>query len=368
MSLSRIASLFWPEPAAHPPVFPVFLPVSGCPVRCVFCAQDRQTGCAPRRAADALAAAGRQLRERAGRARPAPELAFYGGTFTALPPEDFAACLTFARKARQEGLIAGLRCSTRPDSLAPDRLAALREAGCACVELGVQSFADDALRRSRRGYDGKTARAACAAVRAAGMRVGVQLMPGMPGSRPSRFLEDVRLALALGASCLRFYPCLVLDGTELAALWRAGDFRPWSLAMTLDVLAEALALAQRAGVPVIRMGLAPEAGLTAAVLAGPQHPALGARVQARCLWRQAARCLARARAEGRLGADAPVGLALPRRLQGMYRGHAGELASLWARLGVAAAHVRFHEGRQEVFLERLDAGSDDDAATPREGF
>ena len=215
MSSSRIVTLSWPEAAAHPPVFPVFLPFSGCPVRCVFCAQDRQTGCAPRQAADALAVAGRQLRERAGRAHPAPELAFYGGTFTALPPEDFAACLIFARMARHEGLICGLRCSTRPDRLATDRLAALREAGCACVELGVHSFADDALRQSRRGYDGETARAACAAVRAAGMRVGVQLMPGMPGSRPARFLEDVRLALELGAACLRFYPCLVLEGTEL---------------------------------------------------------------------------------------------------------------------------------------------------------
>lgn len=365
---SRIATLFWPEPAAHPPVFPVFLPFSGCPARCVFCAQDRQTGCAPRRVTDALAVAGRQLRERAGHARSVPELAFYGGTFTALPPEDFAASLAFARMARQEGLIGGLRCSTRPDCLSPDRLDALREAGCACVELGVQSFADDVLRLSRRGYGGETARAACAAVRAAGMRVGVQLMPGMPGSRPEIFLSDVRQALAQGSACLRFYPCLVLDGTELAALWRAGGFRPWSLAMTLDVLAEALSLAQRAGVPVIRMGLAPEAGLTTAVLAGPRHPALGARVQARCLWRQVARCLARARAEGRLGAAEPVELVLPRRLQGLCRGHAGELSPYWAGLGIGSGHIRFHDGRREIRIMRLDGAAHDDAATPHEGF
>lgn len=368
MSSFRIASLIWPEFSAHLPVFPVFLPFSGCPVRCVFCAQDRQTGCPPRRVGEALAAAFCGLRERAGSSRAAPELAFYGGTFTALPSGDFAACLDFARAARQEGLIGGLRCSTRPDCLAPDRLAALRGAGCGCVELGVQSFDDLALRESRRGYDGATARAACEALRAANMRLGVQLMPGMPGSRPESFLEDVRLALALGAACLRFYPCLVLEGTELALLWRAGRYHPWSLEMTLDVLAEAFGLAQRAGVPVIRMGLAPEAGLMDGVLAGPRHPALGARVQARSLWRQAADCLARARAEGRLGADTPVRLVLPRRLQGMYRGHAGELLPLWAALGVAVAHVGFHEGRREIFLERLDVRSHDDAATPHEGF
>ena len=165
----------------------------------------------------------------------------------------------------RQGFISGLRCSTRPDSLPPDRLAALREAGCGCVELGVQSFADAPLRESRRGYDGRTAREACAAVQAAGMRAGVQLMPGMPGSRPEHFLADVQLALELGAACLRFYPCLVLEGTELAGLWRAGRFRPWPLETVLDVLAEAFALTQRAGVPVIRMGLAPEAGLAGGV-------------------------------------------------------------------------------------------------------
>ena len=368
MRSSPVALLHWPEPAEHPPVFPVFLPFSGCPVRCVFCAQDVQTGCAPRGVDDALAEAGRLLHERAGHMRPAPELAFYGGTFTALPSGAFAACLGFARTARQEGRISGLRCSTRPDSLPPDRLEALREAGCGCVELGVQSFADSALRESRRGYDGRTAREACVVLRAAGLRPGVQLMPGMPGSSPEQFLEDVRLALELGAVCLRFYPCLVLEGTELAALWRAGRYQPWTLETVLDALTEGFGLAQRAGVPVIRMGLAPEAGLSGSVLAGPRHPALGARVQARCLVRQVANGLAQARAEGRLGATEPVGLVLPRRLQGMYRGHAGELVPHWAGLGITREHVRFHGERREIRLVRLAGASLDGAATPHEGF
>ena len=160
MTPFRIATFLWPEPAGHPPVFPVFLPFSGCPVRCVFCAQDLQTGHAPRRVEGALAEAARLLRERARQALSAPELAFYGGTFTALPAEAFAAALELARTALRQGFISGLRCSTRPDSLPPDRLAALREAGCGCVELGVQSFADAPLRESRRGYDGRTAREA----------------------------------------------------------------------------------------------------------------------------------------------------------------------------------------------------------------
>ena len=76
----------------------------------------------------------------------------------------------------------------------------LRAAGCAVVELGVQSFADAALAAARRGYDGATAFAACGTVRGAGLRLGVQLLPGMPGHTPEQFAQDVPKALEAGAN------------------------------------------------------------------------------------------------------------------------------------------------------------------------
>lgn len=360
-------SLFWPSCKRPIPLFPLFLPYSGCPRRCVFCAQDRQTGQPPRAPQDALREAAAALAQRAACRLPAPELAFYGGTFTALPPEQLTACLDFARLMRERGWSRGLRCSTRPDCVPAAVLARLREAGCRCVELGVQSFADAALRRSQRGYDAAAARAGCRAVRTAGLELGVQLMPGMPGSTPRSFLEDVRQALALGAACLRFYPCLVLEGTALAERWRAGEYRPWPLGITLEILADAYVLAQEARVPVIRMGLAPEDGLQAAVLAGPAHPALGARVQARALLRCAARELARSGVAG----GERLGLVLPRRLQGMYLGHAGELRAAWQALGVDAGLTRFHDAEETIRLVRQDGFSPEApahkaGATPRE--
>lgn len=347
-------SFFWPAVKRARPLFPIFLPYSGCPGRCVFCAQDRQTGLAPRAPQSALREAATALAGRAARGLPAPELAFYGGTFTALPPEQLTACLDFARLMREQGLSSGLRCSTRPDSVPSAVLARLRAADCRCVELGVQSFADAALRRSRRGYDAAAARAGCRAVRAAGLQLGVQLMPGMPGSTPRAFLEDVRQALALGADCLRLYPCLVLEGTELADRWRAGDFCPWPLESTLESLADAYVLAQEARVPVIRMGLAPEDGLRAAVLAGPEHPALGARVQARALLRWAARELARVGVPD----GERLGLVLPRRLQGMYLGHAGELRAAWRALGVDTGLTRFHDEGESIRVVRTPSAQD----------
>ncbi len=333
----------WPQPARSRPIVPVFLPFRGCPTRCIFCAQDIQTG-RIRQEADPdgnvpdgiLDKAGAALNLRAARGLPPAELAFYGGTFTALPAAEREACLEFAATALARGRIASFRCSTRPDCLDKRILSRLRQTGCAVVELGVQSFADTALRAARRGYDGAAALRACALVRASGLRLGVQLLPGMPGVSPEVFLADVGQALDAGADMLRFYPCLVLAGTGLARLWRVGGYAPWDMESTLDNLAQGWLLARAVHTPVIRMGLAPEASLAGAILAGPAHPALGTRVMGRALL-AAVRNLATRAPGGRM----PERLEAPRACQGYFWGHANELRPAWAALGLDPRNVRY---------------------------
>ena len=45
------------------------------------------------------------------------ELAFYGGTFTALPERLQMECLALAMQAKEKGIVCRVRCSTRPDAL-----------------------------------------------------------------------------------------------------------------------------------------------------------------------------------------------------------------------------------------------------------
>ena len=336
------------QPHPQQAVVPVFLPFRGCPVRCVFCAQDVQTGIADARhpqgaesqcdtgVAAVLHEARKNLRQRHAAGLPPAELAFYGGTFTALPEDDLAACLQVAREALDAGWISSFRCSTRPDRVDAAMLERLRSAGCGVVELGVQSFADSALEASRRGYTGATALAACARVRESGLELGVQLLPGMPGHTPAHFAHDVPAALAAGAQMLRFYPCLVLEGTGLAALWRAGSYMPWSLETTLDALAGGWLEAARAGVPVIRMGLAPEPGLAEAVLAGPVDKELGGRVMGRALLLAVREALQMAAAEQDFLPECGFALRLPRAMQGFFWGAGGDLRPAWAALGLRA--------------------------------
>ena len=169
-------------------VLPVFLPYAGCPERCIFCNQPAQTGQAPEplasiyeRLQERLASlsgleANSSAPQRAASAQASPELAFYGGTFTALPapwPQRF---LELAQPHLSAGRLSRVRCSTRPDAVFVPQLAELRTLGLSLVELGVQSFDDGALAASRRGYTGAQARRGCEAVREAGLSLGVQLM------------------------------------------------------------------------------------------------------------------------------------------------------------------------------------------------
>ena len=203
--MSRVSLTFlWETPARAVPVFSVFIPFFGCPRRCVFCSQHDQTGQQASPLDEILARAANDLRARRAQGRPPVELAFYGGTFTALAPRDLDACLDMADSLLRDGCITRFRCSTRPDRLDAALLARLRRHGCRTVELGIQSFSDTALQASERHYSGRQAAEACRLVRDAGLALGVQLLPGMPGHQPEDFLADVRRALSLGADMLRF--------------------------------------------------------------------------------------------------------------------------------------------------------------------
>ncbi len=262
--------------SARPRILPVFMPFAGCPHRCLFCAQDKQTGASPEppggSALRTLASLLHSLKAKRQAAqdtfRPV-EIAFYGGTFTALPETVQMACLARAAEGKKEGLVCRVRCSTRPDALTPRTLDALRAGGLDLVELGIQSFHTEALEVSQRGYTGETAREGCRLMQDSGLELGIQLLPGMPGSTPERFREDVRNALAFSPACLRFYPCLVVDGTPLATLWKKGAYGPWDTLTTVDALGGALAEAWERRIPVIRLSVAPEASFDAAAPAIP---------------------------------------------------------------------------------------------------
>lgn len=326
-------------------IFPIFMPFLGCRSKCVYCAQDKQTGRGTAQNVGEILSSARMLLKKESPCKKGQEreLAFYGGTFTALPKADRALCLEFLQDMRALGLIARARCSTRPDTLSLSVLEELRLAGISLVELGIQSFDSNALTLSRRGYLGADAHAGCLAVAKAGLSLGIQLLPGMPGCTPNVFLADVEKALSLAPACLRFYPCLVPEGTALAAWYQKGVYRPWSVEDTVRTLSMALSMAWEARVPVIRLAVAPEPAFDRAIIAGPRHPALGALIQAEALISAAKKAIEN------LGRK-PQRLVLPRFCQGFLYGDRGNLKKTWSMLGLDPEHIIFNEHAHEAEL------------------
>jgi histone acetyltransferase (RNA polymerase elongator complex component) len=264
----------------RPVVIPFFIAHLGCPHRCVFCDQEKISG-----ARGVLPTAAEMLDTVARYQASSPdremEVAFYGGTFTALPHEDQRYLLGALQPLLASGELRSLRLSTRPDAVDLETAGFLKAMGVRTVELGVQSMNDEVLRLSGRGHSARDAELALRVLQEAGIQVGVQLMPGLPGDSDQRSLASLERVLALRPSFLRIYPTLVLAGTELAALYGAGKFLPQSLDQAVSLCRRMLLAARRAGIPVIRLGLQPTAELESpgVLLAGPYHPAFGQLVE-----------------------------------------------------------------------------------------
>ncbi|MDH3454065.1 MAG: radical SAM protein, partial [Desulfuromonadales bacterium] len=238
-------------------IYPIFIPHAGCPHRCLFCAQDRSTG---QSVVPDIAAVDSFL-EQVLPLQGDGEIAFYGGTFSLLPSVQQDRYLATASRFVAAGQVAGIRISTRPDALDDRCLARLQACGVTTIEIGCQSFNNSVLSASGRGHAAADNIAAVQRCRSAGLQVGVQLMPGLPGGDADEALMSLRSALGLKPSFVRIYPTVVIDGTALADLWKSGGYQPWTLDETVDICADMLLVCRQADMPVIRLGLPNDAQL-----------------------------------------------------------------------------------------------------------
>lgn len=340
MTIARGMIFYHPQPAANKlRIMPVFLPFAGCRIRCLYCSQTTQTGCEQTSLENAYAALEQALEERKVNQAPSVEIGFYGGTFTALPDDWTERFIRLAAAYRLYNVVSGIRCSTRPDAVNVNSLQHLKELGLGTVELGIQSFDAAVLRTSLRGYSPDSAREACRMVHAAGLDLGIQLLPGLPGHTPEMFLEDMRSACEMGPSVMRLYPCVVFRNTGLARLYDRGEYVPWSVDVAASACAAALALAWEQKVRVIRIGIAQEAGMSEQIVAGPFHPALGSMVRGRAL---VPFIMQKLNALGR-----PPGLLMvPQSVRGEFWGYAGECKDVYAAAGLTTKHVRWWQAEK----------------------
>ncbi|MCD8192265.1 MAG: radical SAM protein [Oscillospiraceae bacterium] len=270
---------------ARKSIIPIFVPHLGCPHDCVFCNQRRISGSVTAATESDVAEAVRSARERG--LTPA-QLAFYGGSFTAIPRSHQRALLSAAEPFLADGSLTDIRLSTRPDAIDADNLALLRGSGVSTIELGVQSMSDSVLDRCSRGHTAEDAARSSQMIKKAGFTLILQMMTGLPGSDFDTDIETAKRIIALRPDGVRIYPTVIIRGTALYDMWRAGEYAEHTVEDAVEVCSEILPLFERAGIPVIRLGLNPTDALSAGdAAAGAYHPALGEMVKSRVFLKSA---------------------------------------------------------------------------------
>lgn len=267
-------------------IIPVFVPHYGCPHQCVFCNQHKITGSGTMMTAEYAKNIIQEALSWQTRAAE-KEVAFYGGSFTAIPMTVQRELLSVVSPLYRDGIIHGIRLSTRPDAINDTILKELQSHYVSTIELGVQSMDDAVLLAANRGHTSDDVRAAVRAIRRYPFALGLQIMPGLPNEDWYSLLRTANAIRELAPDFVRIYPTVVIDDTPLADAYKCEEYTPLTLKEAVTRTAFLKLLFERADIPVIRMGLqaTTELNQEGTVLAGPYHPAFGELVEAE-LFRQ----------------------------------------------------------------------------------
>jgi histone acetyltransferase (RNA polymerase elongator complex component) len=268
-------------------IIPVFVPHLGCPNDCVFCNQRRISG----HIEPATAQTVKNAIEEAAALTPwgtKRQLAFYGGSFTAIPETRQVELFEAAQPYIEDGTISSIRLSTRPDAIDASVLKRLKKYGVVVVELGAQSMCDRVLELSGRGHDSAAVENASRLIKAAGFDLVLQMMTGLPGDTDESCIDTAKKIIALEPNGVRIYPTVIVRDTVLCDMWHAGTYKEHTVEDAVRICAKIVPLFNAAGIPIIRMGLNPTEDLSGGdALGGAYHPALGELVLSRIMLEKA---------------------------------------------------------------------------------
>ena len=205
------------------------------------------------------------------------EIAFFGGSFTAIDYDLMISLLEIGQSYIEAGRVHALRCSTRPDAITEHILEVLYRYGMRTIEIGVQSLNDEVLAKSKRGHTKEDSVRACRLIREHGFSLVCQMMLGLPGATFEDEVNTAREIVSLGADGARIYPTVVFSESELSTMAMRGEYTPLSDEDAITRGSAVLQVFMDAHVPVIRIGLCSSENLSSAeeVYGGANHPALG---------------------------------------------------------------------------------------------
>ncbi len=256
----------------------IFVPFNGCPQQCSFCNQKTITGQAYQPTAQDVKNAVETALKKKGYEY---EIAFFGGSFTAISRDYMLELLNAAEPYVKNGSVKGIRISTRPDYIDGEILTLLKDKGVSAIELGAQSMDDEVLSANLRGHTAEDVVNASKLIKDYGFELGLQMMTGLYKDTDEKAIETAKKIIGLKPETVRIYPTVVLKGTYLQELYDEKIYRPPTVDDAAALCTRLLPLFEEAQIKVIRLGLHSSEDIKKNMVAGAFHPAFGEIVQSR---------------------------------------------------------------------------------------
>jgi len=175
------------------------------------------------------------------------------------------------RRALDHPDVIGISVGTRPDSLSDEALDLLTDIArtkYVCLELGLQSMDDAILHRINRGHTLDDFIGAVGRASGRNFDICAHLIHGFHGESSEDFLKTAELMASLPIDSLKLHQLHAVEGTELAELYRRGEFVPLTLeqyvttvADFLELLPSRIAIQRLYGSAPLAISVAPQWGL-----------------------------------------------------------------------------------------------------------
>ncbi len=258
----------------------IFVPHMGCPCACSFCNQKTITGKSESPTARDVKNAVDTALKRKGYEY---EIAFFGGSFTAIDRDYMIQLLEAAYPYVKSGQVSGIRISTRPDCIDREILDILKKFGVTSIELGAQSMDDEVLDANKRGHTAQDVVNASVMIKEYGFELGLQMMTGLYLDTYEKAISTAKKIIELQPKTVRIYPTVVLKGTYLADLYLAEQYHPLDVDDSAELCAELVGLFEQANIKIIRLGLHSSRDIKENMLAGGFHDSFGEIVKSRIM-------------------------------------------------------------------------------------
>lgn len=260
-------------------IIPIFVPHLGCPNNCTFCNQKRISGQTKQVTAKDVKETIDYYLKNFKDNHKYVEVAFFGGSFTAIEKEKQIELLEAAQEYIKNKKVNSIRISTRPDCIDKEILKRMKKYHVKTIELGVQSTNNYILTRCKRGHTGEDVKKASKLIRRFGFILGHQMMVGLPESTKQDEINTAKELIKLRPKIVRIYPVLVIKDTQLADEYEKGEYIPLTVGQAVERCKEIVDLFNRNRINVIRIGLQNTEEISdpntekSSVIAGPYHPA-----------------------------------------------------------------------------------------------